>query len=63
MEILQYKDKQAATIENVVEQTWLCRYPRPKIITYDRVNKFMGHAFKNNLIETEYVVKSKCATT
>ena len=25
-EIIQYKGKQAGTIENLLEQTWLCRY-------------------------------------
>ena len=37
-EIVRYNDKQAATIANLVGKTWLCRYPRPKIITYDRGN-------------------------
>ena len=30
---------------------------------YGRGNEFMVHAFKNNLIEIEYGIKSKCATT
>ena len=46
LEIVQYNNKEDATIENLVEQTWLCRYPRPKIITYDRGNEFLGHALK-----------------
>ena len=50
-EIVQYKDKNAATIENLVEQTWLCGYPLPKIINYDQGNEFLGHAFKNYLIK------------
>ena len=50
-EIVQYKDKHAATIENLLEQTWLCIYPRPVIILYDRGNEFLGHAFKNDLIK------------
>ena len=61
-EIIHYNDKQAATIENLVEQTWLCGYPRPKIITYDRGNEFLGQAFKNDPIEREYGIKSKCET-
>ena len=46
-----------------MEQTWLCRYPRPTIFTYNRGNEFLGHAFKNDLIEREYGIKAKCATT
>ena len=45
-EIVRYDEKQSDTISNLVEQTWLCRYPRPTLITYDRVNEFLGHAFK-----------------
>ena len=61
-EILLYNDKQADTIANLVYQTWLCRYPRPTIITYDQRNKLLGHVFKNDLIENEYGIKAKCAT-
>ena len=42
-EIIQYKYKYAYTITNLVEQTWLCRYPRPTIINYDHRNDFLGH--------------------
>ena len=31
-ERIKYKDKKAATIENLVGKTWICRYPRPKKI-------------------------------
>ena len=51
-EIVQYNEKQAATISNLVEQKQLCRYPFPTIIMYDQVNEFLGHAFKNDLTET-----------
>ena len=61
-EIVQYNN-QADTISNLVEQTWLCRYPCPTIITYDHVNEFLGHTFKNDLIKNEYGIKSKCVTT
>ena len=33
-EIVKYNDKHAATISNLLYQTWLCRYPLPMIITY-----------------------------
>ena len=33
-EVVQYYDKRAINIANLVETTWLSRYPRPKEITY-----------------------------
>ena len=30
---------------------------------YDRRNEFLGREFKNDLIENEYGIKSRCATT
>ena len=51
IEILKYNGKHAATLENLVEQTWLCRYPRLPIITCNRGNELLGHVFKNDLIE------------
>ena len=50
-EIVQCNDKQAAKIANMVEQTLLCRYPRPTITVYDRGNEFLGHAFIKGLIK------------
>ena len=35
-EVTQYNDKRAMTIANLVEITWLSRYPRPMDITYDQ---------------------------
>ena len=62
-EIAEYDDKKAATIADLVEQTWLARYPRPSIITYDKGKEFLGHAFKNSLIRDTYGIKAKVATT
>ena len=62
-EIVQYNDKQAATIPNLVDQTWLCRYSFPIMITYKRGNKFLVHSFNINIIRNIYGIKSKCATT
>ena len=45
-EIENYKNKQAATVLNLVYQLWLCRYPQPTIITYNIGNKLLGHALK-----------------
>ena len=33
------------------------------MITYDRGNKFLGQAFKNDPTEREYGIKAKCETT
>ena len=30
---------------------------------YDRRNDFLGHAFKNDRIEIEYIIEAKCAPT
>ena len=62
-EIVQYSGKQADTIENLVEQTWLCRYTRPRIIKYDCRNEFLGQVFKIDQVENECGIKSKCGTT
>ena len=44
-EVTQYRNKKAMMIENLVETTWLVRYPRPVDITYDRGAEFLGHKF------------------
>ena len=61
-EILQYEDKIAITIANLVETTLLSRYPRPIEITYDQGKKFIGHEFRKYLIETEYGITAKPRT-
>ena len=53
-EVMQYHDKKAVTIANLVETTWLVRYPSPVEITYDQGGEFLGHEFKNSFIENEY---------
>ena len=58
-EVTQYRDKKAMTIANLVETTWIVRYPWPVEITYDRGGKLLGHEFKNSLIENEYGIKTK----
>jgi len=60
-EIVQYDDKRAITIANLVEQQWLTRYPRPSLITYDRGSEFIGHEFKNT-VQNEYGIKCKPIT-
>ena len=61
LEIVQYNEKQDAKIANLIEKTWLCRYPMPMIITYNRGNEFLVHELNIYIIETKYVTKSKCA--
>ena len=50
-EVTQYNNKKAMTIANLVETPWLVLYPWPVEITYDRGGGFLGHQFKNSLIE------------
>ena len=50
-EIVQYSYKQASTIKNLVKKTWLCRYPLPTRVKYNRGNEFLSHAWKNELIK------------
>ena len=44
--IMQYDDKRAITTSNLVETTWLNRYPRPMEITYNQGSKFIVHEFR-----------------
>ena len=53
-EVTQYSDKKAMTIANFVETSLLVRFPLPLEFTYDRLGEFLGHEFKNRLIENEY---------
>ena len=52
-EIIKYKFNQAATIENISEQTWLCRYLRPIITTHEGRNELLSHTLKTESIENE----------
>ena len=45
-EVTQYDDKKAMSIENLVESTWMSRYPWTYRIMYDCVSEFLGHKFK-----------------
>ena len=46
-------------IANLSETIWLVRYPWPVDIIYYQGGEFLGHEFKNILIENEYVIKTK----
>lgn len=41
VEIKDIDKKQAINIANIVETTWLSRYPWPKVMTFDRGTEFM----------------------
>ena len=46
-------------IANLVKHICLIRYPWPVEITHGRGGEFLGHEFKNILIENEYGIKTK----
>ena len=46
------------TVANLVETTWMGRYPWPLEITYDRGGEILGNEFKNGLTKQEYVIKT-----
>ena len=50
-EITQYHKKQAISVVKLVENMWLTIYPRPTEITYEQGSEFIGHEFRNSLIE------------
>ena len=58
-EVTQCNDNKAMTIANLVETTWLVRYPWSLEITYDQGGELLGHEFKNILIEQEYGMNNK----
>ena len=59
-EMAKIDNKTPMGIANIVEQTWLCRYPWPRIITFDRGTEFMAGFTK--CIKEEYNVKVKPTT-
>ena len=61
-EIAQYEDKIAISIVNLVETTWLYRYPRPIEIMYDQGKEFIGNKFRECLIEMECRITAKPRT-
>ena len=60
LEIKEITNKEATTIANIVEQTWLTRYPIPQILTYDRGTEFMAEFAE--MIENDYGIKRKGTT-
>ena len=60
---MQYKYKQETMIENLVETTWLDRFPWQMEIMYDQGSEFIGHEFKNYHIKGEYEMKGSPSTS
>ena len=52
--IMKYDDKWLISIVNLVETTWLARYPCPTEITYDQGLESTGREFIKPLIEERY---------
>ena len=50
-EVTQYRNNKLMKIANLVETTWMVRYPWLVEITYDQGVSFLCHNFKNSLIE------------
>ena len=59
-EMKNIKSKDAPTVANVVEQTWLTRYPWPSIIQYDRGSEFLAEFAE--MVEDDYGIKRKPST-
>jgi len=60
LEIKEIKSKDALNIANLVEQTWLTRYPWPMELTYDRGTEFMGEFAL--MVEQDYGILRKGTT-
>ena len=52
-ELVRYDYKIEITIANLVETTWLYRYPRPIKITYEQGKKLIGNDIIKPLVEIE----------
>ena len=60
-EIKEIKSKRADIVANVIEQTWLTRYPRPEKVICDRGTEFMVEF--RNMITNIYGIKQKVITS
>ena len=59
-ELQQTPNLRSDTVANIVDQEWLCRYPWPTQITYDRHGSFVGAEFQAML--DDYGIKRKPIT-
>ena len=60
-EIAELPDKRADIIANLLETTWLVRYPWPNKVINDRGTEFMAEVKK--MLKEEYDIKQKLITT
>ena len=54
-ELCTIEDKRADTIANLVEQTWLSRYPWPTKVIFDRGSEFMAEFA--DMVTEDYGIK------
>ncbi|HEY9299078.1 MAG TPA: integrase zinc binding domain-containing protein, partial [Phormidium sp.] len=59
-EMKQVENKEANTVANAVEQTWLTRYPWPTQVIFDKGKEFMGEFAKT--VSNDYGIKCKGTT-
>ena len=60
-EMKEIPNKDSGTIANIIEQTWLTRYPWPTQIIFDRGKEFMGEFTR--MVQDDYGIKKKPTTT
>ena len=60
-EMRQIENRSATIIANIVEQTWLCRYPWPRRIIFDRGTEFMAEFIE--MIKEDYGIAKKATTS
>jgi hypothetical protein len=60
-EIKSITDKTAITVAEVVETTWLTRYPRPSQLTYDRGSEFLAE-FATMIVKDYGIIKKPIST-
>eukprot|EP00978_Attheya_sp_CCMP212_P045378 scaffold343876_cov75-Attheya_sp.AAC.1 len=60
-EICRYNKKRLDIVADLLERSWLCRYPWPEEIIYDNGGEFIGAEFQQ-LVEDEYHIKCKPIT-
>ena len=51
-EMVEIPNKQADTISNILEQTWMCRYPWPQKVICDRGSEFMAEV--KQMLQEDY---------
>ena len=54
--ITQFNDKRLISIADLVETTWMSRYPIPIEIMYDQGSEFIGHEFRKSIIANNMVL-------